>query len=183
MVSGVNEEEIAHDDPRELVKILAEAKAKAVSAKLLALQGDGSWPDEITLVLGCDSVFELDGEVYGKPLNANHAIERLEKISNSNGLLHTGHFLLSRRYKRSQTNEEAPLAWLSDVVTTEVNFSDITKLEIKKYVETGEPLNCAGCFSLEGRGGVFIRSLNGCYSNVIGLSLPWLRNAMRSLPL
>ena len=69
---------------------------------------------------------------------------------------------------------------IEKIVSTKIRFREIRKPEIDEYVATGEPLNCAGGFSLDGKGGIFISSLEGCYSNVIGLSLPWLSQVMLS---
>ena len=94
MVSGVDEDKIHHADPKILVQLLAEAKARAISRKLFDIEGSQSWPSGIKFVLGCDSMFEFQGEVLGKPRDKNIAISRLEKLSGGSGVLHTGHALL-----------------------------------------------------------------------------------------
>ena len=157
-VSGVDESTIRHEDPVQLVRMLAEAKARAV------WQGIDS---EITAVLGCDSVLVFEGEVFGKPADAAEAAQRWRRLAGRRGELLTGHALLRRQ-------TEPLLA----CVKTGVHFAALTDEEIEAYVATGEPLQCAGGFALEGRGGLCIAGLDGCYSNVIGLSLPWLRSVL-----
>ena len=161
-VSGVDEDQIHHADPAELVKLLAQAKATAV-AQLLDPAGDA----EITSVLGCDSVLSFDGQVFGKPSGPAEAMERWQRMAGRRGSLLTGHCLIRR-------GESQVLA----CVETVVRFAPLNQAEIEAYVASGEPLQCAGGFALEGRGGLCIDGLDGCYSNVIGLSLPWLRTVL-----
>ena len=161
-VSGVDEAQIHHADPAELVKLLAQAKAEAV-AQALDPVGDA----EITAVLGCDSVLSFEGQVFGKPAGPGEAIERWQRMAGGCGSLLTGHCLIRRR-------QPEVLA----CVETLVRFAPLSQAEIEAYVASGEPLQCAGGFALEGRGGLCIDGLDGCYSNVIGLSLPWLRTVL-----
>ena len=161
-VSGVDESTIQHSDPRELVRSLAKAKAEAVHGGL-----EQPRDADITLVLGCDSVLVFEGEVFGKPADAAEAEVRWGRMAGRRGELLTGHVLLRRHAKDLQV-----------CIRTGVNFAPLTDREIKAYVASGEPLQCAGGFALEGRGGLCISGLDGCYSNVIGLSLPWLRTAL-----
>ena len=161
-VSGVDEEQIHHPDPKQLVQLLAQAKAAAVSQEL-----DPVADSEISVVLGCDSVLSFEGRVFGKPAGAAEAIERWQRMAGRSGSLLTGHCLMRRG--RSD---------LLACVETVVRFAPLTTAEIEAYVASGEPLQCAGGFALEGRGGSCIDGLDGCYSNVIGLSLPWLRQAL-----
>ena len=159
-ISGVDEEGIQDPDPIALVRRLAQAKALAVRSKLK--------DDEITAVLGCDSLFVFAGEVYGKPVDPAQAVERWQRMRGGWGDLHTGHCLISGL----GMDYQQPLI---ECVTTRVFFADLSNHEIAAYVASGEPLRCAGGFALEGRGGSFVERLDGCYSNVIGLSLPLLR--------
>ena len=160
-VSGVDEEAIHHPDPAQLVQLLAQAKAGAV------LQG-GIAPG-ISAVLGCDSVLAFEGEVFGKPADPQEAIARWQRMRGAWGELHTGHALLNPAGGERLAT-----------VTTRVLFADLSDAEIEAYVATGEPLQCAGGFALEGRGGCLVERLDGCFSNVIGLSLPLLRQWMRA---
>jgi len=166
-VSGVDEDQIQHAEPVELVKLLAQAKAQAVAQRL-----DPSGDAEITAVLGCDSVLSFDGQVFGKPSGPAEAIERWQMMAGGCGSLLTGHCLI-------RLGQPEVLA----CVETVVRFAPLSQAEIEAYVASGEPLQCAGGFALEGRGGLCIDGLDGCYSNVIGLSLPWLRQQLRVLEL
>ena len=155
-VSGIDEEAISDPSPAVLVQKLAQAKAKAVVERL-DTDEKPAWG-----VLGCDSVLEFAGEIFGKPADAAEAISRWQQMAGRRGLLHTGHCLLGNQQQLA-------------TVTTTVHFAALTQSEIEDYVATGEPLQCAGGFALEGRGGMVVEKLEGCYSNVIGLSLPLLR--------
>ena len=159
-VSGVDEDGIHHPEPAQLVCLLAEAKAKAVQAQLT----DAT----IQAVLGCDSVLAFEGEVFGKPADAEEAKARWRRMRGHWGDLHTGHCLIA-------TSPASEISSQRQCVTTRVLFADLNDAEIDAYVSSGEPLQCAGGFALEGRGGCVIERLDGCYSNVIGLSLPLLR--------
>ena len=161
-VSGVDEDQIHHADPAELVKLLAQAKAEAV-AQTFDPVGDA----EISAVLGCDSVLRFEGQVFGKPAGPGEAIERWQRMAGRCGSLLTGHCLI----RRGQPD-------LLACVETVVRFAPLSRGEIEAYVASGEPLQCAGGFALEGRGGLCIDGLDGCFSNVIGLSLPWLRQVL-----
>jgi septum formation protein len=165
-VSGVDEDAIHHADPAQLVQSLAKAKAEAVQSQL---EASGDADDPISAVLGCDSVLSVDGEVFGKPADAVEAMARWKRMRGHWGELHTGHCLLPGPAAAAGSQQRCVC------VTTRVLFSPLTDAEIAAYVDTGEPLQCAGGFALEGRGGSCVERLDGCYSNVIGLSLPLLR--------
>ena len=165
MVSGVDEEAISAADPTVLVQLLAAAKASAVRERLAAEpQGD-----VVQAVLGCDSVLAFEGEVFGKPVDAAEAIARWQRMRGGWGELHTGHGLLPGPAAGPEQVERRVC------VTTRVLFAELSDAQIAAYVASGEPLQCAGGFALEGRGGCCVERLDGCYSNVIGLSLPLLR--------
>ena len=163
-VSGVDESTIHHADPAELVLLLAQAKAVAVHQAL-----DPSADSHISAVLGCDSVLSFEGEVFGKPKDEQEAIVRWQRMAGGCGELLTGHCLIPTHGKTKLS-----------CVHTVVHFASLGPADIAAYVATGEPMQCAGGFALEARGGCYITGLNGCYSNVIGLSLPWLRVALKS---
>lgn len=165
-VSGVDEAALHDPDPLQLVQRLAAAKAEAVAAA----RGAGV---ELEPVLGCDSVLVVDGEVYGKPVHRAQAIARWLRMAGGRGVLHTGHCLLPGSV---QGRGERRLA----VVSTELVFAAVERSEIEAYVDSGEPLQCAGGFALEGRGGLLVERIEGCFSNVIGLSLPLLRRWLSS---
>lgn len=163
IVSGVFEEDPAYAQlsPREMVIALAIVKAHTVKEKV-------NFP---ALVIGCDSTFEFEGESLGKPLSVENAIERARSLRGKSGLLHTGHCIID-----TEKGVE-----ISDVATTRVFFADMTDDEIENYVATGEPLHVAGGFTLDGLSSPFISRIEGESSNVIGLSLPLLRNAVLKL--
>ena len=161
-VSGVDERAITAPDPSLLVQRLAQAKATAVYQALDSVADAG-----ISAVLGCDSVLVFEGEIFGKPADAAEAVRRWRRMAGQRGELLTGHCLMP-------VGEDPVLS----SVSTGVLFSPLTPREIDDYVATGEPLQCAGGFALEGRGGLCVAGLEGCYSNVIGLSLPWLRQQL-----
>jgi septum formation protein len=169
-VSGVDEDQIQHPDPAQLVQLLAQAKALAVQ-RTLAQSAERN--PLIKAVLGCDSVLAFEGEVFGKPVDANEAVERWQRMRGRWAELHTGHCLLPASLALSRNGAAAEMQ--RTCVTTRVLFANLTDAEVKAYVASGEPLQCAGGFALEGRGGCCVEQLDGCYSNVIGLSLPLLR--------
>ena len=122
--------------------------------------------------MGCDSVLSLHGEIYGKPANADEAIVRWQQMRGQVGQLYTGHALITL---------PQPSLTLVRCQVTQVYFAEVSDRQIAAYVATGEPLHCAGCFALEGKGGLFIEKLEGCHTNVIGLSLPLLRAMLTEL--
>ena len=170
MVSGVDEDQIQHPDPAQLVQLLAEAKASAVK---LNLEQRADLDPSIKAVLGCDSVLVFEGEVFGKPRDEAEAIARWQRMRGNWAELHTGHCLFPTSFAFSREGAAAEMQ--SRCVTTRVLFANLTDAEVKDYVASGEPLQCAGGFALEGRGGCCVEQLDGCFSNVIGLSLPLLR--------
>jgi septum formation protein len=167
-VSGVDEAAIHDPDPAALVQHLARAKAESVARDLVAAGGAAPEPD--APVLGCDSVLVFEGEVFGKPADPAEAEARWRRLAGGWAELLTGHCLL----------ETARPGCRIATVSTRLQFAALDPLEIQAYVATGEPLQCAGGFALEGRGGALVERLEGCCSNVIGLSLPLLRRWLRA---
>ena len=161
VVSGVDESQIVSRDPANLASALAQLKCRAVAADR---------PDD--LVIGCDSVLAFEGEILGKPGDAATATARWRRMRGRSGVLHTGHCLLPGVLPG---RSEPRLA----VVSTALDFAAVDRAEIEAYVASGEPLQCAGGFALEGRGGLLVERIEGCFSNVIGLSLPLLRRWLR----
>jgi septum formation protein len=164
LVSGVDEDAITADNGPALVKALARAKAEAVASTL---------PDPDLAVIGCDSVFEYAGQLFGKPLTPQRARERCRQVSGQSGLLHTGHHVIVRKDGSEVTSNE--------VATTKVRFGIFSDDEIEAYLATGEPLQVAGGFTIDGYGGAFVEALEGDHSNVIGISLPLLRRMFNGL--
>ena len=128
-------------------------------------------------VLGCDSIFEFKGEAYGKPSDKEEAFIRWKKMSGEFGFLHTGHTLIIGNFD-STSNKFKITETIKKTISSRVYFSKLEDWEIKSYVDTNEPLCCAGGFALEGIGGKYIEKLEGCFSNVMGLCLPWLRKSL-----
>ena len=161
VVSGVDEDQVTGLAPAALAQRLAELKCAAVSEQL----SDGS------LVLGCDSVLELDGASLGKPLDPDEAVARWRAMRGRTGTLHTGHCLRDTASGRQATGTGSTL----------VHFADVTDAEIAAYVESGEPLEVAGAFTIDGLGGAFVTAIEGDHHNVVGLSLPLLRDLLADL--
>jgi septum formation protein len=162
-VSGVDEEDPRYQglSPKELVIALAIVKAHTIKREI----------DFPALIIGCDSTFEFAGESLGKPLTAEIARERAQKLSGKSGILHTGHCVID-------TSKDIEY---SDVASTKVYFSKMSDAEIDSYIATGEPLQVAGGFTLDGLSAPFISAIEGDAANVIGLSLPLLRRAFIEL--
>jgi septum formation protein len=165
IVSGVDEEDpkLTALAPREMVIALAILKAHTIKAQV----------GNEHLIIGCDSTFEFQGESFGKPLTEELAVARCKELRGNFGLLHTGHCIIDTK----QGIE------ISDVSTSKVFFADMTDAEIAGYVASGEPLNVAGGFTLDGLSAPFISRIEGDPSGIIGLSLPLLRRAVNSLGL
>ena len=163
IVSNVDEETDFFNamTPEDMVIALAISKAHTVREII----------DYPAIIIGCDSTFDVDGVSFGKPGTPEVAIERAKKISGRTGLLHTGHCIID-------TERGIEIA---DRVTTKVTFTDMTDEEISDYVASEEPLHVAGGFTLDGFGSPFIPVIEGDYTNVVGISMPFLRSAMKQL--
>jgi septum formation protein len=166
LVSGVDEAAVAADTVPDLVSRLARLKAESAAARL-------DLDSQTTIVLGCDSLLELDGTAYGKPGSVAEAIERWHRMRGRTGVLHTGHHVLLRRAGQQLSD--------SAVASTTVHFADLTDAEIEAYVATGEPLEVAGAFTVDGLGGAFVARIEGDHHNVVGISLPLLRTLLAGL--
>lgn len=166
-VSGVNEEtpELLALPPADLVLALAILKAHTVYKQSPELAN--------TLIIGCDSTFEFQGESLGKPGSRENAIERCRLLSGKTGYLHTGHSVID-------TDQGIEV---SDISTSKVTFATMSEAEIANYVDTGEPLEVAGGFTLDGHSAPFITHIEGDPSGIIGLSLPTLRKITINLGL
>lgn len=162
VVSGVDETTGDGLDTAAAVVLLAERKAAAVAARR---------PD--ALVLGCDSMLDLDHRAIGKPASAGEAARLWRRMSGREGTLCTGHCLI----------EPAGARRIREVARTVVRFGAPTEAEIAAYVASGEPLALAGGFSIDGLAAPFVESIDGDPGNVIGLSLPLLRRMLAGLGL
>ena len=191
IVSAVDEDAFHAADVMSLVAVLARAKAEAVAQAITADEAIPE-PDEAIpepdeaipepdegslqassgaaaalLIVGCDSLLELDGEPLGKPATATEAGRRWQRMRGRTGKLHTGHHVVSYAEGRQRA--------VAAVATTEVTFADLTDAEIEAYVATGEPQQVAGAFTIDGLGGAYVTSVSGDPHNVVGISLPLLR--------
>lgn len=156
----------------EQVLLLARAKAREVAVRITGASLDGEH-----LVLGCDSMLELDGVVHGKPRDAAQAVERWQSMRGRSGILHSGHWLVDTR----GAVHGRPGREVGASSATVVHFADLSDAEIAAYVATGEPLAVAGAFTIDGLGGPFVERIEGDHHGVVGLSLPLLRTLLAEL--
>ncbi len=163
IVSGVDESQLSGLPPAELAIRLAELKCAAVAERDSVPPG--------ALVLGCDSVLELDGQALGKPASPEVAVERWQAMRGRSGVLQTGHCLHDTGNGRR----------VSATASTVVHFAGVSDEEIAAYVATGEPLHVAGAFTVDGLGGAFITRIEGDHHNVVGVSLPLVRDLVAEL--
>ncbi|WP_243056934.1 nucleoside triphosphate pyrophosphatase [Nocardioides sp. SR21] len=163
IVSGVDESQLDGLPPAELALQLAELKCAAVAARDDIPQG--------ALVLGCDSVLDLDGVALGKPDDAEEAVRRWQQMRGRSGVLRTGHSL-----RDTATGRVA-----AATASTTVHFADVSDDEVAAYVATGEPLVVAGAFTVDGLGGAFVTGIEGDHHNVVGVSLPLVRELVAEL--
>ncbi|PRX97362.1 Maf family protein [Allonocardiopsis opalescens] len=159
LVSGVDESAVRADSPAHLCLALATAKAEAAAERAGA--GDA-------VLLGCDSVLELDGVAYGKPASAEEAVRRWEAMAGRTGVLRTGH----------QVIHLGTGARAGAVGSTSVRFGRPGAADIRRYAASGEPERVAGAFTLDGLGGWFVDGIDGDHGNVLGVSLPLLRRLL-----
>jgi septum formation protein len=159
VVSGVDESTVT-GPPADVALTLAVRKARVVAERV-----------SDALVLGCDSVLDLDGEALGKPADAADAVARWRRMRGRSGTLVTGHCLIDTSTGRSA----------AEIASTVVHFADLTDAEIDSYVATGEPLRVAGAFTIDGLGGPYVDGIEGDPHNVVGLSLPLLRRLLADL--
>jgi len=160
IVSGVDESAVVAADTATLATRLAFAKASAVAC---------TRPD--ALVLGCDSLLDVDTSIVGKPASIDDAVAHWKAMRGRTAVLYTGHALVYGDRV------------LSEVAGTTVHFADPDDAEIAAYVGTGEPLAVAGSFTVDGLGGWFVDAVDGDHHNVVGVSLPVLRRMVRRLGL
>lgn len=163
-VSQVDEDAVvaryAVSDPSDVALLLARAKAEDVARHV-----DGA------LVVGCDSVLDLDGVAYGRPADAEQAVARWHGMRGRAGVLRTGHWLVDTR----EADDGGSGASIGELSSTQVRFADLSDDEVLAYVATGEPLQVAGAFTLDGLGGAFVDGVDGDPHAVVGIGLPTLR--------
>lgn len=170
-VSAVDEAALLADtgvtDPEAVTLLLAKAKAEDVAAGI----------GEDAIVLGCDSVLDLDGVALGKPVDAPDAVRRWQQMRGRSGILRTGHWVIDLRSAEAGGNRGS----VGATSVTTVHFADLSDDEIEAYVATGEPLQVAGAFTVDGLGGAFVTGIEGDFHGVVGVSLPLLRQLLGSL--
>ncbi len=165
VVSGVDEDALTAPTPAALTQLLARAKAAAVAGDLEV--------EAPTMVIGCDSLLEFEGQVQGKPADHAEAVARWRAMSGGSGVLHTGHTVLV-------LGAGEPVE-TSAVASTVVHFAELADAEIEAYVATGEPMLVAGAFTIDGLGGAFVRGIEGDHHAVVGISLPLLRELLNGV--
>jgi septum formation protein len=185
LVSNVDESSVVTEavsrygelTPEDVALVLSRAKCEAVTTLLNA---EETYPQDApvgALVLGCDSVLELDGEVHGKPADEAEAVSRWKRMRGTSGVLHTAHWLIDDR----DGSDGGTGATMGAVGSTTVHFAKISDDEIEAYVATGEPLKVAGAFTIDGLGGPFVSGIEGDHHNVVGISLPLLREMLSEI--
>ncbi len=175
--SSFDESLVIERNIKDLALKLSFSKAEVIKNKIKEININEKLKLSSFEILGCDSIFEFKGKALGKPKDKEDAYQRWLEMSESYGFLHTGHTLLFCEL----INDSKTVILKKEVkktISSKIVFSKLLNKEISKYVDSLEPLNCAGGFALEGRGGKFIEKIDGCFSNVMGLSLPWLREKL-----
>lgn len=173
--SDIDESQVQLTNPVALVQTLAQLKAESIARAVR--QGDlptaslQDNPTESLTIVGCDSVLQVGEEIFGKPATPEQAIAYWQKMRGSWGDLHTGHAVIDLGRNTTLVNCQ----------TTRVYFAPMSDSQIEAYVATREPLRCAGAFAIDGKGGLFVEKIEGCHTNVIGLSLPLLRTMLAEL--
>jgi hypothetical protein len=159
--------------PQVVVQALALAKAQAV-AHQLGRSGLAGW----RYVVGCDSMLLIDGQLVGKPASGDDAVERWRCMRGRSATLFTGHAVIALSPTEVYSPDSPQTQGVSQAV---INFSQVSDKEIAAYVASGEPMYCAGAFTIDGLGGAFIESIEGDPHGVVGLSLPLLRRLLAQL--
>jgi septum formation protein len=162
VVSGVDEDSMQSHDAANLAAALAQLKCRTVAANL---------DDPDALVIGCDSVLAFENGILGKPDDARDAAMRWRRMRGKSGVLYTGHCV------RLGDRE------FVETASTVVHFADISDAEIDAYVASGEPMRVAGAFTIDGLGAAFVRGIEGDPHNVVGVSVPLLRELVADLGL
>ena len=175
--SFFDESLIIEKNIKNLALKLSFSKAEVIKNKIKEINLNENLKLTSIEILGCDSIFEFKGKALGKPRDKRDAYDRWLEMSASHGFLHTGHTLLFCEL----INNSTKLVLKKEVkktISSKIVFSKLENKEISKYIDSLEPLECAGGFALEGKGGKLIEKIDGCFSNVMGLSLPWLRKEL-----
>ena len=177
--SNFDEALVKEKDISKLALELSFQKASSIALNIKEIDLPEKFDYSSVEILGCDSIFEFKGEAYGKPADKEEAYRRWSEMSGDFGFLHTGHTLIIGNFDLT-SNIFNITETIKKTVSSRVYFSKLEDWEIKSYVDSLEPLHCAGGFALEGIGGKYIEKIEGCFSNVMGLSLPWLRKNLEN---
>ena len=175
--SDFDEASIIEADISNLALELSSQKANSLVINIKEIKLPEDFDYSSVEILGCDSIFEFKGRAFGKPKDKDEAYRRWQKMSGDFGTLHTGHTLLIGHFDFNSRVISVKKK-IKKLVSSKVYFSELKDEEINSYVQSLEPLNCAGGFALEGIGSKYIDKIEGCFSNVMGLSLPWLRKSL-----
>ena len=175
--SNFDEDLVKEKDISNLTLELSFQRASSIALNIQEIDLPEKFNYSSVEILGCDSIFEFNGRAFGKPSDKEEAYRRWSEMSGEFGFLHTGHTLLICTFD-SATKVIEVTKKIKKTVISKVYFSKLKDEEIKSYVDSLEPLYCAGGFALEGKGGKYIEKIDGCFSNVMGLSLPWLRKSL-----
>lgn len=160
VVSNFHEDSVAFkNNAKEYVMELSKGKAQEVAARM----------SMEAIIIGADTIVMLDNKVLGKPKNEFEAFQMLMSLSDNWHEVYSGITLIDTKNQKI----------ISDAVCTKVRFSNITKEDIQKYIETGEPMDKAGAYGIQGFGGVFVEKIEGCYYNVVGLPLNTLSRMLK----
>lgn len=179
LVSEV-EERVAKREPAEVVQELSAQKADDVFRRLLS-DASGGKPQETQLVvgrkeflvIGADTIVAVDGQILGKPAGVKEAAEMLERLSGRRHQVYTGVTLYYSRKGEALRH--------TFYECTQVEFYPMTKEEISWYISTGEPMDKAGAYGIQGLGSRFVRAIEGDYSNVVGLPVARLYQELKAM--
>ncbi len=164
IVSDFDESSIPFkDNISSYVMNLAEGKARSVSKKIM--------DQDNNLVIGCDTLVAFNNKILGKPKDKKDAFEMLQALSGNEHEVYSGLAILDVKSNKI----------IKDFVCTKVKFSKLTSLQIEKYVNTGDPMDKAGAYGIQGKAGVFVENINGCYYNVVGLPLNKLNSMLMEM--
>lgn len=162
IISDFNEETVNNkENVSEYVQEIAMGKAKDVMNKVT----------EPSIIIAADTVVSLNGNILGKPRDKHEAYDMLSSLSDNTHKVYTGVVVINTKTK----------AILKDFVETKVFFSKLTDEQINSYIETGDPFDKAGAYGIQGKAGVFIKKIDGCYYNVVGLPLNKLNEMLEKV--
>ena len=167
------DETIETETPGEMVEVLSERKAAAV-AEEITRQG---FAEESVLLVGADTMVAIDGKKLGKPKDEKGAEEMLEELSGRTHQVYTGVTLIRLRKAENGSILQESRTFSEG---TDVSFYPLTKEEIRSYIATGEPMDKAGAYGIQGKAAVFVKEIKGDYTNVVGLPIARLYQELKN---